>query len=433
MNNENLLTLKGLQQKAVQKEWLHYAPQVPELEPGKKWHIFLSYRSVNRPWVLNLYDALCQVGFKVFLDQFSLIPGESLIFSLQNALQESASGIIVWSTESEDSEWCKREYESMMRLQSSSEFKFVVVKLANADLPLFAQNSLYEDFSDSPEGPRGSGLLRIMYGLLEQPLQQEAVRFSVKIDQLTKQELEKIYQAKIATDAKKLYELGTEKNLAWLNSYILSCKAVEALIDLEEYDYALDVLMLTDAHFPKSIRAKQLRALALARSGAWLAAQQILGVFYNSGHRDSETISLYARTWMDKYNKTKKRLYLEKSQKLYAEAFKLNPKDYYPGINAASKSVFLGNLEIAQEFASKVEKIVGTKVVSGNYWKTATIAEVQLIRQNYVEAAKLYREAVLIEPDSSGKHQTTLGQARLLMECFDTSATNRDLIEKAFP
>ncbi len=123
--NKDLEQSRAQEQKAAQKEWLNYAPQVPELEPGKKWHIFLSYRSVNRPWVLNLYDALCQVGFKVFLDQFFLIPGESLISSLQKALQESASGIIVWSTESEDSEWCQREYESMMRLKSSSNFKFV--------------------------------------------------------------------------------------------------------------------------------------------------------------------------------------------------------------------------------------------------------------------------------------------------------------------
>ena len=307
----------------------------------------------------------------------------------------------------------------------------LVVKLG-ADLPLFAQNDLYEDFSNSPEGPRGSGLLRIMYGLLGKPLEEEAVRFSVEIDQLTKNELVKIDQAKIVADAEKLYKLGTENSLAWLTSSVLSCKAAEVLIELKEYDYALDVLMHTDEHFPESIRPKQLRALALARSGEWLAAQQILGSLYNLGHRDSETISLYARTWMDNYKKTNRNLYLEKSQKLYAEAFQLNPKDYYPGINAASKSVFLGDLEMAQELASKVEEIVGTKVVSGDYWKTATVAEVQLIRQNYNKAANLYREAVLIEPNSLGSHESTLGQAKLLMECLNTPDEKRNLIEKAF-
>ena len=59
------------------------------------WNVFISYRSLNRSWVLALYDALTQAGFKVFLDQFALVPGASLVISLQTALQQSANGVIV--------------------------------------------------------------------------------------------------------------------------------------------------------------------------------------------------------------------------------------------------------------------------------------------------------------------------------------------------
>jgi hypothetical protein len=39
-------------------QWLDLAPRPDVLPPGKEWHVFLSYRSVNRPWVLGLYDIL---------------------------------------------------------------------------------------------------------------------------------------------------------------------------------------------------------------------------------------------------------------------------------------------------------------------------------------------------------------------------------------
>ena len=40
------------------ESWLDWAPKPPPLAPGKAWHVFISYRSVNRPWVLALYDGM---------------------------------------------------------------------------------------------------------------------------------------------------------------------------------------------------------------------------------------------------------------------------------------------------------------------------------------------------------------------------------------
>jgi hypothetical protein len=43
-------------------KWMRLAPEPRELTNGEQWHVFLSYRSVNRSWVLNLYDVLREVG-----------------------------------------------------------------------------------------------------------------------------------------------------------------------------------------------------------------------------------------------------------------------------------------------------------------------------------------------------------------------------------
>lgn len=36
------------------KEWTKFAPEPRELKGSDEWNVFLSYRSVNRTWVLNL-------------------------------------------------------------------------------------------------------------------------------------------------------------------------------------------------------------------------------------------------------------------------------------------------------------------------------------------------------------------------------------------
>ena len=85
-------------------EWLKFAPPPRPLTGADKYHVFLSYRSVNRPWVLNLYDTLRELGYEVFLDQVRLKPGDRLIKELQAGLQASQSGVLVWSKKTADSE-----------------------------------------------------------------------------------------------------------------------------------------------------------------------------------------------------------------------------------------------------------------------------------------------------------------------------------------
>ena len=63
---------------------------------------------------------------------------------------------------------------------------------------------------------------------------------------------------------------------------------------------------------------------------------------------------------------------------------------------------------------------------------TATVAEVQLIRQNYDQAAKLYSNAVAMATEERGSHESTWNQAQLLMEKLKISSEKRAQIAKAF-
>jgi hypothetical protein len=146
-------------------EWLALAPTPPELPTTKRWHVFLSYRSVHRRWVLQLYDIFVSLGFKVFLDQFVLRSSDDLVLALSTGLEESLSGILIWSARTEDSAWCKREFTSMQARELAGEYKFSVVTLGDIEMPALAAGKLRAEFAADSEGPQGTGLLQIIYGV----------------------------------------------------------------------------------------------------------------------------------------------------------------------------------------------------------------------------------------------------------------------------
>lgn len=418
--------------------WLQHAPKPTPLPAGKKYHVFLSYRSVNRAWVINLYDVLRAQGHEVFLDQCVLCGGSVLISALQKGLTGSLAGVLVWSSAAVDSEWVEREYEVMENLARGADFRFVPVRVDATPLPPFAALRVFLDFSQYPDGPNGGELLRLMYAVLGQPLSAEAARFAVEQDEGARLATAAVKAAILNGSVADLQEMFAAGGLAWETSAALGCAVAEGCTKLGDNDAAIAILKQLESSFPGSIRAKQLHSLALSRrnqAGDRTEAQRILGRLYELGHRDPETLGIYARTWMDRYAKSQDPRDLRRSRDLYAEAFECAQDDYYNGINAASKSVLLGtpdDLALGKELAAKVQEIVGTERTRGDYWKTATTAEVQLLQGNYSAAARLYTDAVAMASTETGSHQSTWLQAFRLMAALKPQDADRALIRNAF-
>jgi tetratricopeptide (TPR) repeat protein len=414
------------------EEWLKLAPPPAERAVGQRWHVFLSYRSAERPWVLSLYDTLTQLGYVVFLDQFVLDTSSRLTRSLEENLEGSQTGILIWSPRNEDSEWCKQEYDAFVTKEKESGFRFVIARLDNAALPLFARTKIWVDFTESREGPRGSGLLRLLYGLQGKALPEGAVRLAVAIDEETRLALARIWSAREDQDKDRLLELGKSQHLAWRASPLLRCACAEALVSMKVAEAAIELLETAIHEFPKSLRPRQLNGLALARSGRWREAKAALGELYELGERDPETVGLYARTWMDSFEATRNELHLRRSRDLYAEAFEASPTNYYVGINAAAKSIFLHEMDVGQTHAQRVQSIVGTAAKHGDYWMTATVAEVQLIQRRFAEAAQLYSAAVAMSPGREGDHESTWKQARRLLKDLSPTEADVEAVARAF-
>ncbi len=411
----------------IPPEWKPFLPAPGPLQAGKKWHTFLSYRSVNRGWVLNLYDVLTQLGFKVFLDQYVLKPSDTLVQVLQNGLADSQTGILIWSNATKDSDWVANEYNSLITTATNDRsFRFIPVKIERVALPLFANTKIFLDFTDYPDGPGGGELLRLVYAIVGTPLNDQAVHFAWEQD-----EASGIASAKVSAAIRngfkdRLLQLFEESGLPWRTTSILGCKTAEGLITMGNNDEAIEMLKKVQVLFPEAIRPKQLMALALARRGKketndLVEAQNILGELYASNHLDPETLGLYGRTMMDRYKETKKESDLRQSRNYYAEGFEKAPDEYYTGINAASKSIFLGEIEKGMDYARQVEPLVGITAVPGDYWKTATIGETLLIQKKYEDAGKMYQEAIDIAPTMTANQDSTYQQALRLADCLQAT------------
>jgi tetratricopeptide (TPR) repeat protein len=418
---------------------LQYAPAPRPLGNDENWNVFLSYRSVDRPWVINLYDVLRSAGHQVFLDQVVLKAGDELVRQLENGLESSQAGVLIWSAKSADSDWVRREYSAMEEMAGSKKgFCFVPVRVDNKQLPLFARNRVFLDFAAYPDGPNGGELLRLLHAIVGQPLTEASMRFAAALDQQTQEATNLIKAARKNGDAQRLRDLFERGSLPWEISSTLGCQAADALLNLGERQAGLEMLVEIERRFPRAIRPKQLRALALARTGGadnLGEAQEILGVLYERNERDPETLGIYARTFMDRYASSGNILMLRRSRDLYEEAFEAATDDYYTGINAAAKSALLGtpaDLAKAAEIAVRVQEIVGDGPVRGDYWLSATVGEVQLIQSHFERAAEVYAAAVATGPAELDAHRSTWLQAWRLMKKLAPTPEHYQLVRQAF-
>lgn len=206
---------------------------------------------------------------------------------------------------------------------------------------------------------------------------------------------------------------------------MVACAVADALIALNKNDEALQLCGRRCEEFPKTLRPCQLLGLAYAGKGQVREAQAVLGELYAAGEIDPGTLGIYARTWMDRYNAKKERRHLLKSRDLYGQAFEAANKDFYTGINAATKSLLLDERQTAQQLAQRVEQLVGTKEVPGKYWDTATVTEVRLLQGHYIEAGRLYEAAVIAAPEEMGSHQSTYSQAILILDHLGATEEER--------
>lgn len=228
----------------------------------------------------------------------------------------------------------------------------------------------------------------------------------------------------------------------------VAAREAESLLSMGEPLLAYNALQTALAEHPSDLRLRQLKGLALARSGALLRANELLSDLWNAGHTDGETLGLLARTHKDlalaAVDDEERRLHSDAAFEIcltgYRESRRAGNVDdaYYTGINAASMALLRGDNYSASAIATDVDElcvqVLEQDDYSGDrYWPQATRAEAALILGDLDAARERYAAAAALAGTNYGNLSTTRRQARMLLTHRDESAEWLDDVMRVPP
>lgn len=112
--------------------------------------VFISHSSKDKPVVRRLTADLMNAGIKVWLDEQSIMVGDSISERISQALAKSDFFIIVISKNSMSSDWVQRELNATIMAELSRRSVHILpVRLDDADIPALLSDRQYADFSKS--------------------------------------------------------------------------------------------------------------------------------------------------------------------------------------------------------------------------------------------------------------------------------------------
>ncbi len=184
--------------------------------------------------------------------------------------------------------------------------------------------------------------------------------------------------------------------------------------------------------WPGNLRLRQLRGLAIARSGDTARANALLCELAAEGVADAETLGMLARTHKDlalaSRSAAERTSHLASAFRTYSLAYaaaRLNVAlgdASYTGINAATIAVLQGDLATARRIAREVRELCfrAKEEPAGatDYWLDATLGEAALILGDAGESAAHYARAAGGALGRFGDLGITRRQAELLAECL---------------
>ncbi len=109
--------------------------------------VFISYSHQDKVFARNLAANLVKQKAHVWLDDWEVSAGESLIEKIQSALQDASALVVVLSKASVESVWCKKEVVAGIQRELEEKRTIVIPALVEkCDIPLFLRDKKYADF-----------------------------------------------------------------------------------------------------------------------------------------------------------------------------------------------------------------------------------------------------------------------------------------------
>ena len=395
------------------------------LEADEKNHIELVYSSQLNQWAVSLHDVLVHLQFKVSCYQYPHAANQTRFQPTDTLKKSKAKKILVWP----------KEVDRTLQADLVANSIDCVVVVTERDWTNLAHRLNWQRnigllvVRDKPNEPKWRTIAAVVDGLGLGTILDEA-----EIGWIDKDIRAAIRETKQQHEVIHIYELAHSETPAWITTPYVGLAAARRLINMDEYGSAQSLLNMLQGRFPQSVRVRQLMALNYRRSGAYAEGSQQLESLIDKGWLDPETLGIRGACLFGRYEVTGERRYLEDSRDSYAAAFERAPANTYVGINAATKSLYLDDRQLATNLAGEIQKCIDAAAQQETrYYELATLAEAHLLKQEYDEAKTAYLRAVDSAKDDVGEHGTTLKQANQILELLQAPQDVREKIASAFP
>ena len=192
---------------------------------------------------------------------------------------------------------------------------------------------------------------------------------------------------------------------------------------------ACDAFREEIAKHPDDVELLYLGALAHARAGATHQAHGLLdqaqAAAAHAPDRLPDILSLRGRLWKDAFHRAPDAAdassIADRSRNEYLAAYALN-HDPFPGINAATLSMLLGDRASSQRLAQEIAAQLAAQTSTPTCWDCATTGEAQLLLGQFDEARRSYAAACALAPGDAGSVATMRRQVRLLARVLPRAA-----------
>jgi TIR domain len=116
--------------------------------------VFLSHNHGDKEFVRRLATDLRDAGVPVWLDEWELRVGDSLVDRIESGIAQAGYLAVVLSPRSVGSAWVKRELNAALAEEIRRRGVFILpILIEDCDLPLFLRDKMYADFRrDYAEG-----------------------------------------------------------------------------------------------------------------------------------------------------------------------------------------------------------------------------------------------------------------------------------------
>lgn len=221
-----------------------------------------------------------------------------------------------------------------------------------------------------------------------------------------------------------LWHQRRDPGMGWTASPRTYAQLARAFIEVGAPLLGLEVATEGLEDFADHVELRQVRGLALARSGSTEEANRALEQLRVEGHLDDQTLGVLARTHKDlalRVNGAARRGHFDAALRHYGEAY-ARSHGYWAGINVATLAALQGDRgqavavarQVMAECQAELERMPAEH--PDRYWALATLGEAALSMGEWARAEDSYRQAGALGRHRFGDLNSTRRHARLLLE-----------------